>query len=122
MFTLYTGCVDTPYEPILSVRIDPVLMKRLDALVARTGVSRTEIVVRCLSVGLADEESFVRALENPLHGAIAQLAMHGSVLKVLFALTGGGEVDETQRKITRNIRKRRKGDRNLSSKVLKAAT
>lgn len=99
-------------KPILSVRIDQATMDRLDQLVERTGVGRAEIVERCLSVGVEDEEEFVEWLESPTGGPLAALLLHPKVLKAILALTGGRRiVNETQQKVKNNLSAKRKNAR-----------
>lgn len=95
-------------KPILSVRIDQNVLDRLDELVERTGVGRAEIVERCLSVGIADQEQFVSWLESSVKGPMLSLLMHPTVLNAIISLTGSGEIDETQQKVARNVRGKRK--------------
>lgn len=91
------------HKPILSVRIDKKLMDRLDALVEQTGVGRAEIVERCLSLGIVDQEEFVAELRSSVRGPLLALLMHPKVLNVIMSLTGG-VIDETQQKIKGNVR------------------
>jgi hypothetical protein len=99
---------------ILSVRISPDVLERLDKLVERTGVGRGEIVERCLLVGMQDEEELVSWLESSIQGPIQSLIMHPKVLKVLLAVTGmKGEIDETQQKVRKNVTERRRAQRTV---------
>jgi hypothetical protein len=96
-------------KPILSVRIDGELLARIDALCERTGVGRAEIVERCIVVGLDDEEEFVKWLESPIKGPVMNALLHPKVLNMLFKLVPGYGVDETQQKVRKNVREKRKG-------------
>jgi hypothetical protein len=98
------------HKPVLSVRIDQDLMDRLIALEDRTGVGRADIIERCLSVGLDDEEGFVKWLESPLHGPLAHLLTHPKVLKALIPLLAlGRTVDPVQQKVRAGVREKKKG-------------
>jgi hypothetical protein len=97
-------------KPVLSVRIDQVLMDRLMALEDRTGVGRAEIIERCLLIGMEDEKEFVKWLESPIQGPLVQLLTHPKVLKILLSSVFGPkmEIDQVQQKVTRNVREKRK--------------
>jgi len=98
----------TDRKPVLSVRVDDALLKKIDALVERTGVGRAEIVERCLAVGLQDEEEFVAWLESPVKGPFASLLTHPAFLEWAFRGTRY-EVDKTQQKVRKNVRERQRG-------------
>jgi len=79
-------------KPVMSVRIDADLLRRIDALVEATGVGRADIVERCLYLGLANQEEFVRSLRHPLTGELAHLLTYPGVMRVL-AKALGSELD-----------------------------
>jgi hypothetical protein len=81
-------------KPILSVRIDPELLRRVDALAKVAGTGRAEIVERCLLQGLVDQEELVGWLKNGVTGPVLELLTHPAVLKVLLAFDRSG-VDAT---------------------------
>ncbi|HTW95199.1 MAG TPA: ribbon-helix-helix protein, CopG family [Tepidisphaeraceae bacterium] len=73
---------------MLSVRIPHELNEKLERLMERTGLSRTEVVERALWVGLSGDEKLIRDLENPLYGPLARLATHEAIVKVAAFLMG----------------------------------
>lgn len=95
-------------KPVLSVRVDQQLIDRIDRLAEEGGVSRTDIVERCLGVGIKDQEEYLAWLNGRVSGPLASMMMQPQVLKVLNALTGGGEVDENQVRIAENVRSRKR--------------
>jgi hypothetical protein len=98
------------YDPVVSVRIDRELLKRIDSICDRAGVSRAEVIDRCLYMGLANEERFVKALATPLIGDAIRLLTPPGVIDRIFKVFGG-HMDETQKKIRRNVRPKRKSKR-----------
>jgi hypothetical protein len=70
-------------KPILSIRIDAGILRRVDELAARADVGRAEVVERCLSIGLFDQESLVEWLKNPVVGAVFNLLRYPVVVKAL---------------------------------------
>lgn len=102
-------------KPVLSVRIDDEILRRLDQLSERTGISRAEIVERCLAVGIVDEEEYVKSLESAITGPLMQMFMRPRVMKMVLDLLGE-KVDETQMKVAENIRKK-KGSRDRVGKL-----
>jgi metal-responsive CopG/Arc/MetJ family transcriptional regulator len=94
-------------KPILSVRIDQKVMDRLDMLCERAGVGRAEMVERCLSVGIIDQEEFVSWLESSVQGPMLNILLHPKVLASIFSITGH-TVDETQMKVKKHVTERRK--------------
>lgn len=91
----------------LSVRIDPKLLQLLDQLCERSGLSRTEMVERCLEWGLHEQEDIINKLERPILGEIMHAMTQPAVLKVIIPLLGG-EVDERQLKLRDNIERKRR--------------
>jgi len=92
---------------VLSVRINAALLDRIDQLCERTGVGRAEITERCLEIGLADEEEFVRSLESPVVGAAMHLLSYPKVLKALLTMIGE-EPHPTQVQIRNNIAEKKR--------------
>lgn len=94
-------------KPILSVRIDADLLKRLDQMAADADVGRAEIVERCLSIGLYDQESFVAWLKGSVSGPVLQLITHPTVLKALMPLFRG-EADPVSMKVRAGVLRNRR--------------
>ena len=98
-------------KPVLSVRIDQKVMDRLVDLEERTGVGRADIVERCLTVGMENEEEFVKWLESPVQGPLVHLLTHPKVLAVLMTTFFGPkmEIDQVQQKVRAGVREKKKG-------------
>jgi predicted DNA-binding protein len=113
---LYTEGMETKYDPTLSVRVPRELIEKLDRMVELTGVSRAEIVERCLDIGLSDQKELMQALENPLYGALARFATHRNLVTLVAMLTGT-EVDETTQKMRAAVlnQKYRKSNQDMAS-------
>jgi predicted transcriptional regulator len=94
-------------KPILSVRIDAELLKRLDALAEEADVGRAEVVERCLTLGLADQEQLVAWLKSPIAGPVVQLISHPAIIRTLLKMIGD-DVDETSVKLRANVLKRKR--------------
>jgi hypothetical protein len=91
-------------KPVLSIRIDADLLKRIDAICEATSVGRGEIVERCILMGLTDEEEFVDWIKSPIKGPILELLARKSVIAKLL----GFEFSKTQAKVVHNVRAKRK--------------
>lgn len=102
---------DKEIKEVLSVRLDPKLLRQLEDLVERSGVSKADFVERCLYVGLEDQKEYIESLERPLVGELVHALMNPKVLGAILAITGSDKrIDEVQMKIKDNIAdKRRKG-------------
>lgn len=83
------------------------MLDRLDLLCERTGLGRAELVERCLTVGLTDEEELVAMLESPLKGPLLRLLLSPGVLKQVFGMPEG-QIDPTQQKVRGNVSRRRR--------------
>lgn len=105
-------------KPILSVRVAPELLERLDKICEKSGCGRAEVVERCLVLGILEQEDFVEWLESSVKGPILELMMHPKVAKAIFALAGG-EPDESAMKIARGVRANKK-QKGLSGRVAPA--
>lgn len=106
-------------KPILSVRVSPELLERLDRICEKSGVGRAEVVDRCLTLGLLEQEDFVEWLESSVKGPLLDVMMHPKVLKAIFTLSGGDTPDPTAIKIARGVRESKKGKR-VSGRVAPA--
>jgi hypothetical protein len=95
-------------KPILSVRIDGDILKRVDALAQLAEVGRAEIVERCLTLGLANQETLVEWVDSPIKGAVGQLLTYPTIAKAILKFLGD-EVDETSMKIRQGAVKKRRG-------------
>ena len=100
-------------KPILSVRVSQKLMDRLDQLCERTDLTRSDVVERCLSGGILDQEEFVQFAESDLKGALLSVLMRPSVFKALGLLTfeGGLEMDEKQAQVVKTVREKKRQKR-----------
>jgi metal-responsive CopG/Arc/MetJ family transcriptional regulator len=110
--------MDTPKEGkeqkvVLSVRINPGVLKRLDELAERTGVGRAEIVDRCVRAGLREEEELADDLQRPIVGELIHALTNEKVVKMLGKLMHGEkfEVDPIQMKRREFLKNKRRGGR-----------
>lgn len=93
-------------KPILSCRISHEAMDGIDELAELAGVSRTEIVERCLLIGIANQEDLVAMFRHPLKAPIVNLLSAPVVMKTLARLFGE-EIDPTSEELIKNARGRR---------------
>lgn len=95
-------------KPVLSVRVEPDLLRRVDELTELAGVTRAEIVERCLSLGLANQEELVEWIKAPVKGPLVQLLTHPAILNAMGKLFN--EVaDDTTQKLRAGAVSKRKG-------------
>lgn len=99
--TVYYACgrIRTMAKELVNVRIDPAVLKRIDALAEREGVTRTEIFDRLIDRALPSEEAFVSDLESPVIGKLFEVLGRREVAEVLAKalspfVAGGLVVDE----------------------------
>ena len=62
-------------KEVMTIRCAPELMKRVDALADRMGMSRSEVAERCIAFGVDEGEAFAARLENPVVRQLLRLAM-----------------------------------------------
>lgn len=97
-------------KPILSVRVSADVLERVDRLAELAGVGRAEVVERCLWLGVANQEEFVKLLQSPVRGPLEQFLTHPWLLRKVYQLLGEElETDPTSMKLREQAVKRRKG-------------
>lgn len=92
-------------KPILSARISQEAMDGIDDLAELAGVTRTEIVERCLLIGIANQEELVAMFRHPLKAPIVNLLSVPIVMKTLAKLLGG-EIDRTSEELIKGTKSR----------------
>jgi hypothetical protein len=99
---------------LLPIRLEEDLIRRIDALAARTGQTRTALVERLILVGLGEVEDIVGLLSAPVVGALLAKLVGTERGQKLLAEVIGESVEPAKRPAQRewvaNVRKsRRKG-------------
>jgi hypothetical protein len=94
-------------KPILSVRIDADLLKRVDKLAEEADVGRAEVVERCLALGIVNQEELVQWLKSPVKGPVAQLMSHPAILGFFLSLAGE-QYDEITQKLRAGVIRKKK--------------
>jgi hypothetical protein len=92
---------------VLSSRVDPQVLERVDKLAEETGVGRAEVIERAMMVGLEDQEKFVGRLRGAVKGPLLALLLNERFLDVIFSLSGDTK-DDNQIRTIRNVRARAK--------------
>lgn len=70
----------------ISIKLETDLLARVDKLADEVGASRTAIIERAVYADLPTQESFHRALENPVVSAVHQRLSTPRMLKLIAAL------------------------------------
>jgi metal-responsive CopG/Arc/MetJ family transcriptional regulator len=79
----------------VGVRLEQALVERLDAIAEETGVSRTEVIERCIRLGLKQEEEFVEL--GPVAMELMNVLLSDPVRKPLEKLLGPANAKQVER-------------------------
>ena len=92
-----------------SISMDTELVQRLDAVAEARDEARSTVIERIVRHGLAEEESFLRDMENPVDRAIVDIVTDNpGILRTIANLVGQQLTDE-QLAGLRNQAKRGRG-------------
>lgn len=91
----------------VGVRLPEELVKRIDAIAAETGATRTEVIESCIVLGLKDEENVVAM--GPTMIEFANVLLSEPMLRVLEKFMG--PADEKALKRFRTMRSKRRGEK-----------
>lgn len=89
----------------ITVTLEPAIVSRIDTVAEATGKSRSAVMERILKEGIAEEEKFVRDMENPLKRAILEtLVGNPRVLGVIATVVGEVMNREEAEEIAEKVR------------------
>ena len=86
----------------ISIKLDSVLLERVDKLAADVGITRTAVIERAVKNDLPEQESFHKNLENPVIRAMHEKLTSPAVLRTLAKLA---QTDLSDEQITEIIEK-----------------
>jgi predicted transcriptional regulator len=73
---------------LISMRVDEDLLKLIDSVAEKEGVTRTDVMEFALRNGVKSEQEFVEALEKPLQRMLLQAATSKPFIDVISLLVG----------------------------------
>jgi len=83
-------------KEITTVRLDPELIRRLDAVAEARGESRSVVIERVLRNEVADEEDFVNEMEHPVMRALVRMIIASPAATRFVIWLAGGTTDEAE--------------------------
>ncbi len=104
----------------ITVTVDADLLRRLDAVAAARGDSRSAVLERLLGNAIGEDEVFLKAMENPITRAVAQAvtsspALIESIARLVGEQMSTGDAEEI-REVMAEQAKRGAGRRGSRSK------
>jgi hypothetical protein len=100
----------------ITVTLDPALLERLDVIAEARGDSRSAVIERCVRYGLAEEERFLKVMENPVTRAVFEVLAESPMLMSSIATVVGDELSPGElEKIAESVKKQGKRGRERSA-------
>ena len=75
-------------KEFVGFRLPGDLLNRVDAVAEDQGISRTEVLVRCIRLGIEDEERTNASMKNPLLAPLMDFILQPSVARKIAVLVG----------------------------------
>lgn len=90
----------------VTISVSPDLLRRIDAVADARGENRSQMIERMLTTDIADEESFVTDMEDPIKRTVARAIVASPMLLSMIAgVVGEGLGEEDLARIRRNAPK-----------------
>jgi len=75
-------------KELVGFRLSSDLLNRVDSVAEDQGISRTEVLVRCIRLGIEDEERTNATMRNPLLAPMLDFILQPSVARKIAEFVG----------------------------------